>query len=494
MDSFHSIKKSTSSKVKEDELSKSGSEESSVQMQSSMFDHTDIDPVTSKARRRRSASLGEHSFYPRTSPQRDGTESGEDHTPVFTADNSMERNSAGNLVDTGRITPEDPAGNLEMSHASSSNDEQLDDQEEFSFNEIVTSNKLNTSSHSSTESESDGHTHLTPPTTNGIAVPKIEMYSPQVSPSKDFNHLRNGMNLAKSCETDSGFDIASHLDEEVMRTERKQALSLDEIAVGFKRRSMSLESLLKAYKENRLSLFQMEGGLDRMKYDDNYGSYEESDDEVDDDEEEEEEEGRRGKQEDLEEDSLLNSTCSGLSEAFSDLEISCSTINSSFNTSLLQKGDYDDDEEVEEEEAEREVLLNASSSSHVRSDDKQVEPGSILTSSDTEEIKSSTPMPAASKSSTTKVKRTRSQSSKGTLRRNRVNLLRKPKSFANASAVEVDMATGSSEEILIRLQTATLGCGLGVAPRTAVRTVLQDSVPNSERENHKLSLQREVES
>ncbi len=478
MDSYKDMKKSTP--VTESPLSKSYSEETSnTTLHTSMFEHTDVDPVTLTARRRRSASLGDYSFYPRGSPHQEGVESTDERTPVVTTNNSM---NDGDNFETPSIL-EDPT-----SHPTTSFDDASLNIPKFGI-VGVEDNIMATSSHSSIDSESD-HASLAPPPRNGIGVPSVEVSSPILSSSSKDQCLENGRQLSRSCETDGGFDSDLHYDDTVvLRQRNKEGLSLDDIAVGFKRRSLSLESLVKAYKENRLSLFQMGHQ--------NCASFEVSEDEEDiedDEEEEEDKDDRSNRRDSLEGESFfLNSTtCSNFGETLSDFDASISTLNSSLNSSLLHEL-QDDGKDRDEDRVKTVLALNELQDNIQTTEPRQA---AASTTSEDLEIKSATPTPCSSENTVMadgiKVKRSKSQSSKGTLRKNRVKL-RKPKSFAEPATSEdvADVTSGSTDEVLLRFQTASLRCSLGNTSREPVRTLLQESVPNTEKENYQLSLERE---
>ena len=470
MESFNSIKKSTRSKVISPPLSNSYPENSNP-LQTSMFDHTHIDPVTLKARRRRSASLGEHSFCPIGSSSHEGAESVNDRSPVFTVNSSMEDHSKPGIGKIRYLENHSPGAD---GKETLSDDAAASRSQSFDFVDGDTQNKVVASSYSSAGSDYE-HAQFNSEGDNNTSVPTVEVYPPQSSPSQNKKLVRQSK-ISRSCETNNGFQDDNLLGREggVVLRRSKDVLSLEDISVGFKHRSMSLESLLKAYKENRLSLFHMGQHWEKLRDEENDVS---SDDSEDEDEAE--------KQESPEEDTIfLNSSmCSGFSE---ELDLSCSTVNSSFNNSLFKDFQH---QEVEIE---------------VGKDDRVQEQCSLHDlpmcpiNDESPRVKSTTPTPGGYSGSDvkvrSKVKRSTSQRSKGTGRRNRVKL-RKPKSFAYAGSENMeDLTSGPAEEVLLKFQTASLGCGLGVASRQEVRLFLHETEPNSEKENHELSLLREAES
>jgi len=481
MESFHSIKKSAKSEaLSPSGLSNSYPDSSNVPLQTSMFDHTHIDPVTLKARRRRSASLGEHSFYPVGSPplQQDAGSADDDHTPVFIANNSTEdcsKSAERSIRDTGQHLSE--GGSKKSCHTFSNKAAAVMRDPSIDFVDGNAHNKDMASSRSSTGSDSE-HAQLISGRTNNTAVPTVEVYPPQSSPSKKNKFIRQSK-ISRSYDNNNEFQDDSTLGIEggvVLRRKSGDVVSLDDISVGFKHRSMSLESLVKAYKDNRVSLFHMEHKWEKVRDDNDVSS-----DDSEDDEEEAE------KRESPEEDGtfLSNSMCSNLSE---DPDMSCSTANSSFNGSLLHH--FQDEVEIEKVDRGR----------HNQEQCPLLHDQCSVADEDSAKAKSTTPTPGGYSDSgvkfRAKVKRSTSQRSKGTGRRNRVKL-RKPKSFvyqASASDNAEDLTSGPAKDVLVKFQTASLGCGLGVPSRQEVKSFLQETEPNSEKENHELSMVREPKS
>ncbi len=187
---------------------------------------------------------------------------------------------------------------------------------------------------------------------------------------------------------------------------------------------------------------------------------------------------------------FLDNTCSGLSDGPSDLDL----LKNSLTYSHINS---------EEQESGMEFLSNAAACSNAaltrisrvvqRSVARQVQLSTSLDLSScrrTSCANTSMAMHICSEAArSTKVNRGKSPNSKRLARMN--NFLRKPKSFS-VSQIKGDAVTSDyPDSMLLKLQTACLGCGHGMWPCAAVRRVLCERVTNTELNNYKLFLKRE---
>ena len=105
----------------------------------------------------------------------------------------------------------------------------------------------------------------------------------------------------------------------------------------------------------------------------------------------------------------------------------------------------------------------------------------------------STPCPDAS--ITTPISRRKMMRSKSIDSKETIQLIRKNSIFSkrksSAEPMLFGMASQSPEEMLQQLKMASSGCCRGVCSCDAVRSVLYDETPNTEQDNHKLSLKAE---
>ena len=461
MNSYHNIKDLSGGKARED-LSQSCSEEKN--------DSVLFDPVALKAQRRHS-SFGDSIFCPFTPPYNGCTHP--DHSPTFAHDapSTNGASKTANYRFSYTVQPssdnDDPLSKrtpLQSTPSSQLAENHLRHQSMDDLLNLTPSESGNIlTSQSSNGSDSDC-IHVAVPTYFHIHRPEKEisnMTTKNTTPLDSNDTDNNHINVTND-ETDDGFDTG---DRNEKADQEHEGLSLDDISFSLKRRSRSVESMLKDYGVSVI-----------LKRGDGYHSLGESE------EEEEERDDRYA--------FFLDNTCSGLSDGPSDLDL----LNSSLTYSHINST---------EQESGMEILSNAAACSNAaltktscvvqRSVARQVQLSTSLDSSSCRRTSCADTSMATHISSeagrSTKVNRGKSPNSKRLARMN--NFLRKPKSFS-VSQIKGDAVTSDyPDSMLKRLQAASSGYDHGVWPCAAVRRVLCERVTNTELDNYKLSLKRE---
>ena len=294
-----------------------------------------------------------------------------------------------------------------------------------------------------------------------------------------------------------------------------EELNLEDISFGFKRRSLSFESLLESYKDDEGLQRILESSLAEVAQ--MSSSLQSLDDSLEDEDEVSEDDS-----------SLVENT---LSDCYSDLDLtnslSCS-LNTSHSIAEMVAGSFEDplpekdlaftgtcEDPLPDNSAalgngnvktcpsqdatlplkftpqnHEMCSLSASGSfanvsPHLSSTPKRDE------INDADEAKGSTKERKRSV-----VKRSKSHGSKNTLRRKSKQKSSNISQFSNSSKQKNGRSpsptvSSTPADMLIQFQIASMGCVMGVETRGDLRNVLEESQTNSEKDNYKLSLERE---
>ena len=285
-----------------------------------------------------------------------------------------------------------------------------------------------------------------------------------------------------------------------------EELNLEDISFGFKRRSLSFESLLESYKEDKGLHQVLHSSLARI------AKMSVSLQSLDDSEFSDQDHWER----DLDESSFLDS--------FSTSDMDSSSLSCSFNTSSLSKDQsatstgYNRDTvpvrphllkscSVEEKRVHDTMAANSSKtevSLQLKFPVPQLENCPIDTDMEVcyEPSQHSSSKESAFPEVTPEkiVKRLKNED-KRRLSTPVVNavtyLLRKPKQDPPTANEEVELhpptVTPTPIDMLVQFQIASMGCVLGVESRERVRAVVKESQTNSEEDNYKISQERETE-